>query len=102
MPFHQVLQGVWSPSAQPPQGINKPSMLMDLEVHVRSRCPSGITHECNPLSPPHPLTLPHDIALVMGVEGIQAVSMVNHHNIAIAIRPTPAEHYHSFIHRDNR
>jgi hypothetical protein len=49
-------------------------MLMDLEVHVRSRAPSGIAHQCHCLFPPHLFSLLHDIAFVMGVEGHEAIS----------------------------
>src|SRR5688500_3480456 len=77
-------------------------MLMDLEVYVCSRCPSRISHQRHDLSPPHPLALPYDIAFVMGVEGPQAIPVIKHHCISIAVGPTPAKHHHALRRRHNR
>ena len=67
---------------------------MYLEVHVRSRCPSGIAHQRHRLSPPHPLSLPYDIAFIMSVEGPETTTVVKYHHISIAAWPTPAEPHH--------
>ena len=69
-------------------------MLMDLEVHVRSRRTSGISHQRNGLPPPYPLSLSYDIAFAMSVESHQAIAVVNHHCIPIAVWPTSAKHHH--------
>src|SRR5687768_15829647 len=77
-------------------------MLMDLEVNVRSRCTSGISHQRNGLSTPHALSRPHNVAFVMSVESNQAIAVVEHHRIPIAVGPMPAIHYHPIIRCHNR
>jgi hypothetical protein len=84
------------------QGVDRPPVLVDLEVHVRSRRPSGIAHQRHRLSPPHPLSLSHDIAFIMSVEGHEATAVVEYHDISIAAWPTPTKPHHSRFYRHDR
>ena len=51
---------------------------------------------------PHALSLPYDVAFVMGVQGYKATAVVKHHHVPIAVGAAPTKHDQALIYRRNR